>query len=108
MSTNADALDAVKRARAERDAARARLYALELQRIAAEKAQRREQRGEGEIDPAVADEVRDLQAELVRLEEQLRKSDQGDVPRDERDGAPVADGAIVTDLRVALDPLADH
>jgi hypothetical protein len=85
MSTNADALDAVKRARAERDAARARLYALELQRIAAEKAQRREQRGEGEIDPAVADEVRDLQAELVRLEEQLRKSDQGDVPRDERD-----------------------
>jgi hypothetical protein len=66
MTTYADAVAAVRQARAERDAARDAVYALELRRLGLRRARERTARGEANEDPALRDAVRVLRREAAQ------------------------------------------
>lgn len=66
MSAYSEAVAAIRAARTLRDTARDELYALELRRLALDRAARRDKRGEGAHDPAAARRLRALEAERTR------------------------------------------
>ena len=72
MSDYIDAATVVRQRRAERDTARAALYALEMQRVRLDRALQREARGEGTDDPAnasLADRAKENAAAVAKQRE---------------------------------------
>jgi hypothetical protein len=78
VSDYIDATTAVRQRRAERDTARAALYALEMQRVRLDRALQRQVRGEGTDDPAnasLADRAKDNAAAVARQREVVKQRD---------------------------------
>lgn len=71
MSAYTDALATVRTARAARDLARDELYALQLRRLQLERALRRETRGHGSVDDAVAKRLETVRGQADSLDARL-------------------------------------
>ena len=71
MSAYTDALATVRTARAARDQARDELYALQLRRLQLERALRRESRGHGSVDDAVAERLDTVRGQADALDARL-------------------------------------
>ena len=65
MSDYAESIAAIGRARQARDLARAELYALQLGRLALDRARQKDTRGEQPTDPALATTLRPLRSEII-------------------------------------------
>jgi len=78
VSAYVDAATVVRQRRAERDTARAALYALEMQRVRLDRALQRQVRGEGTDDPAnasLAERAKDNAAAIARQREVVKRRD---------------------------------
>ena len=76
MSAYTDTLNALRQARADRDAARDELYALQLEQLKLLRAQKRADRREVADRPPTLDAIAALRKRIADLEEQLRKTEQ--------------------------------